>query len=72
MMFTDASDKFWGSCITQVPTVWLRGGVAIADMSHEPIGVLSRCFRCSQDRWEAMDNERFAIVSTLKWLPYLL
>ena len=25
MMFPDASDKFWGSCITQAPMVKLRG-----------------------------------------------
>ena len=34
MMFPDASDKFWGSCITQVPTVELRGSISIADMSR--------------------------------------
>ena len=33
MMFPDASDKFWGSCMTQSPTVELTGCVAIADMS---------------------------------------
>ena len=38
MMFPDASDTFWGSCITQVPTVELTGSVAMADMSHEPAG----------------------------------
>ena len=30
MMFPDAGDKFWGSCITQVPTVELGVSVAIA------------------------------------------
>ena len=28
MMFPDASDKFWGSCIAQVPTVELGGSVS--------------------------------------------
>ena len=41
MMFPDASDNFWGSCITQGQTVELRSSVAIADMSHEPLGFLS-------------------------------
>ena len=45
MMFLDASDKFCGSCITQVPTVELGGSVAIADMSHEPLGFLSGPFK---------------------------
>ena len=45
MVFHDASDKFWGSCVTQVPTVELEGSVAIADMAHEPLGFLSGPFR---------------------------
>ena len=71
MMFPDASDKFWGSCITQVPTVELWGSVAIADMAHEPLGFLSGPFRGSQERWAAVDKEG-TIVSTFKRLPYLL
>ena len=39
MMFSDASEILWGSCITQVPTVELEGSVAFADMSHELLGV---------------------------------
>ena len=41
MMFADASDKFWGSSITQVPTVELGGSVVIASMAYEPPGFLS-------------------------------
>ena len=37
VMFPDASEKFWGSCITQVPTVELTGSVAIANMSDESL-----------------------------------
>ena len=72
MMFPDASDKFWGICITVVPTGELTGSVAIADMSHEPLGFLSGPFRGSQERWATMEKEGFAIVSTFKRLPYLL
>ena len=72
MMFPDASDKFWGSCITVVPTVELTGSVAIADMSHEPLGFLSGPFRGSQGRWATVEKEGFAIVSTFNRLPYLL
>ena len=72
MMFPGASDKFWESYITQVPTVELGGSVAIADMAHEPLGFPSGPFRGSQERWAAVDKEGFAIVSTFKRLPYLL
>ena len=70
-MFPDASNKFWGSCTTQVPTVELGGSVAIADMAHEPPGFLSGRFRGSQERWATVDKEQFSIVSTFKRLPYL-
>ena len=47
MVLPDASVMFWGSCITQIPTVELRGSAfAIADMSHEPLGFLSGPCRC--------------------------
>ena len=72
MMFPDASEKFWGSCITQVPTVELGHSVAIADMDHEPLGFLSGHFRGSEDRWATVDKGSFAIVNTFKRLPYLL
>ena len=72
MMFPDASVKFWGSCITQIPTVELRGNVSIADMFHDPLGTMSGPCRCSQKRWGTVDKEGFAIVSTFKRLPYLL
>ena len=72
MMFSDASEKVWESCITQVPTVELRGSVSILDMPQEPLGLLSGPYRGSQERWATLDKERFAIVSTFKRLPYLL
>ena len=47
MMFPDAKDKLWGSCITQVPTVELGGSIAIEDVAHEPLGFLNGPFRGS-------------------------
>ena len=72
MSFPDASDKFWGSYIAQVPTVELEGSVAIADMAHEPLGFLHGSFRGWQEQWATVDKEGFAIVSTFRRLPYLL
>ena len=72
MMFPGARNKFWGSFITQFPTVELRGSVSIADMLHEPLGFVSQPLRGSQERWETVNKEGFAIVSTFERLPYLL
>ena len=72
MTFPDASDKVWGSCTTQVLTVELGGSVSIANMAHGPLGFLSRNFRGSHELLVNVDKEGFAIVSTLKRLPYLL
>ena len=72
MMFPDASDKVWASYVAQIPTVELTGSVAIADMCHEPLGFLSGPFWGLQERWATVDKEGFAIVSTVKWLPYPL
>ena len=65
----DERDNVRGSCITQVPTVELKGSVSISDMSHEPVGFLSGLFKGSQQRWGNVGKEGFAIVSTFKWLP---
>ena len=47
-------------------TVELTGSVAIADMSHEPLGFLSGYFSGSQERWATVDKEGFAVVNTFK------
>eukprot|EP00903_Cladosiphon_okamuranus_P017345 g15980.t1 len=62
LMFPDASDEHWGSFLTQVPQSELDAGVAVEDMSHEPLGFLSGTFRGSQLRWATVDKEGFAIV----------
>ena len=50
MMFPDASDKFRGGCITNVPTVEYGVRVAVEDMGYEPSGFLSGPSRDSQER----------------------
>ena len=72
MVHPNASDKIWGSCVTQVPTVEFEGSVAFADMSHETPGFLSGPFRGTQERRAAVDKKGFAIVSTFKRLSFLL
>ena len=72
MRFSDATEKFWGSCINQVPTVDLGGSVENVDMAQEPLGFPSVSFRGSQERWATVDKEGFEVVNTFKRLPYLL
>ena len=72
IMIPDASDKFWGGGITQVPTVEFGGSVAIVDMAHEPLGFRSGPFWGLQERWATVDKKGFAIVRTFKRLPCLL
>ena len=72
MMFPDASDEYWGSFLTQVPQAEFDSGMAVEDMSHEPLGFLSGVFRNSQLRWPTVDKEAFAFVSTFRRLEYLL
>ena len=73
LMFPDASDFHWGSFLTQVPEEESRSGVALENMSHEPLAFLSGSFKGSQLRWAAtVDKEGFAIVNTFRRLEYLL
>ena len=66
LVFPDASDLFWGSCVTQVPSGELERDVE--DMSHEPLGFISGAFKRSQLRWPTVDKEVFAVVSTFRRL----
>ena len=52
----------------QVPKEEFDRGVSFEDMTHEPFGFLSGTFKGSQRRWLTIDNEVFALVSTLKRL----
>ena len=71
LMFPDASDRFSGSCVTQVPSDEMAQGLPVGEMSHEPPGFVSGAFKGSQLRWSTVDKEGFAIVSTFKRLDYL-
>ena len=72
LMFPDASDLFWGCCLTQVPKEELVAGLSFMDMSHEPLAFLSGVFRGSQLCWPTVDKESFAILSAFERVPYLL
>lgn len=50
-MFPDASDEFWRSHLAHMPQDEVHTGIAVEDMSHELLGVLSEIPRRSQDRW---------------------
>ena len=72
LMFPDASDLFWGCCVTQVcDEVYARGG-PIAEMRHEPLGFVSGAFKGAQLNWPTVDKEGYAIVATFQRLEYLL
>ena len=72
LMFPDASDLFWGCCLTQVPKEELVAGLSFMDMSHEPLTFLSGVFRGSQLCWPTVDKESFAILSAFQRVPYFL
>ncbi|CAM9776668.1 unnamed protein product [Ascophyllum nodosum] len=72
LMFPDASDLFWGCCLTQVPKEELVAGSSFMDLSHEPLAFLSGVFRGSQLCWPTVDKESFANVSAFQRVPYLL
>ena len=45
-----------------------RSGVALENMSYEPLAFLRGSFKGSQLRWATVDNEGFAIVNTFRRL----
>ena len=47
LMFPDSSDFHWESFFTQVPEEKFRSGVALENMSHEPLALLSGSFKGS-------------------------
>ena len=55
-----------------MPEEEFRSGVALENMSHEPLAFLSGSFKGSQLRWATVDKEGFAIVNTFRRLEYLL
>lgn len=69
-VFTDASDRFWGAVITQVP----EGDTekAVEDQRHQPLMFLSGTFSGAASRWATVEKEAFALVETVKRADYLL
>ena len=55
-----------------MPEEGFRSGVALENMSHEPLDFLSDSFKGSQLRWATVNKEGFAIVNTFRRLEYLL
>lgn len=45
LMFPDASDLFWGSCVTKVNEEIYAEGDPVEQMRHETLGVFSKAFR---------------------------
>ena len=72
LMFPDASDLFWGCCLTQVPKEELVTGLSFMDISYEPLAFLSGVFRRSQLCWPTVDKESFVIMSAFQCVPYSL
>lgn len=69
-VFTDASDKFYGGLVTQVPPSQLN--LPVKDQQHEPLGFSSGAFKGSQLRWGTPEKEGFAVVQVVRTFDYIL
>ena len=56
LMFPDASDFHGGSFFTQVPEEEFRSGVAVENMSLEPLAFRTGSLKGSQLRWATVDK----------------
>ncbi|KAH9182886.1 hypothetical protein AeNC1_015138, partial [Aphanomyces euteiches] len=69
-VFADASEKFWRSAITQIPSEHLHRPLESQD--HEPLMFLSGKFTGASTSWAIVEKEAFTIVETVKRADYLL
>ncbi|KAF0721721.1 hypothetical protein Ae201684_018961 [Aphanomyces euteiches] len=69
-VFADASEKHWGSVITQIPME--DQSRPLAAQRHEPLMFLSGTFSGAASRWAIVEKEAYAIVETLVRADYLL
>ena len=71
LMFPDASDLYWGHCLTQVPKEELLERLSFMDLSHEPLAFLSGAFR---GQGTLRNSECFAARAVLAvgWLEHFL
>lgn len=55
-----------------MPKRGIPRGVPLDTMIHEPLGFVGGAFRGSQFNWSVVDQEKYAMVATLKRLNYLV
>jgi RNase H-like domain found in reverse transcriptase/Reverse transcriptase (RNA-dependent DNA polymerase)/Integrase core domain/Integrase zinc binding domain/Chromo (CHRromatin Organisation MOdifier) domain len=71
-LFTDASDRFYGGILTQVPNGSVRSGSLPAEWQHEPLAFVSGAFRGAQIRWSTPEKEAFAVTWAVVRLGHIL
>ena len=69
-LFTDASDWYWSSVLTQIPPVDIDE--PFEEQHHEPLSFLSGSFKGSQTRWSTAEKEAYAIVESVTRLDHML
>jgi hypothetical protein len=69
-LFCDASDKYWGSTLTQVPVDQLD--LPVEQQTHEPIAFLSGAFTKASRNWSIVEKEAWAIIDACKRLDHFL
>ena len=69
-LFTDASQEFWASVLTQIPAE--EADLPTEEQAHEPLAFLSGTFRGAQIRWAIPDKEGYAIKESCVKLCHLL
>ena len=70
VLFTDASDNYWGAMLGQV--LQYDRSTSIEKQQIKPLYFLSGSFKGSQLRWATVDKESFAIVEAVERLRHLV
>jgi len=70
VLFTDASDFYWGVILTQVPKKQLK--VTVHDQEHEPWAFLSGSLKATQRHWSFNEKEAFPIMDSADKLRHFL
>lgn len=69
-IFTDASDRFWASVVTQCETNELNK--SIKNQSHQPLAFLSGEFTGTELGWTTVEKKGYAISQVFTRLNYML
>jgi hypothetical protein len=70
-LFTDASDEYWASVLTQVPDSELE--LPLEEQHHLPISFLSGKFSSAQqEKWDIAHKEAFGLMASVERLRWLL